>query len=146
MQSQSLPDAASRREIESTTPSQPSGRPRFKITTGRALAAIGTLAVVGIIIANLVGGPPPPSDNNHPTTNQPIPSTQPPATPPTSPPQPATPPRAFTGRILDHRGLSVDTSSEFYSKSYLHGVPDSVVITVGHSEARSISDNNYQKT
>ncbi len=56
-----------------------------------------------------------------------------------------TPPRAFNGRevrILDHRGLSVDTSSKSYPKSYLDGVADSVVTTVGHSEARSISDNN----
>lgn len=149
MPSQSLLDAASGREIEGTSHSEPSERPRFKITTGKALAAIGTLFVVAIIAGNLAGGPPSHFKNNNTTnTTQPTSTTQPPATPPTSPPQPTTPPRAFNGRevrILDRRGLSVDTSSESYPKSYLDGVADSVITTVGHSEARLISDNNDQK-
>jgi hypothetical protein len=111
------------------------------------VATVATLLLTGIIIGNLVGGPPPPHVNNNNPTNSTQP-TQPPAPPPTSPPQPATPPRAFAGRevrILDRRGLTVDTSSGSYSKSYLHDVADSVVTTVGHSEARSISDNDNQK-
>lgn len=118
MQSQSLPDAAFGREIEGTGHSEPSERPRFKLTLGKVVAGLGTLAVVGLIFANLAGGPPShPNDNNPTNTTQPTPTTQPPAPPPTSPPQPAptTPPRAFNERevrILNRRGLSVDTSSK----------------------------------
>ena len=93
------------------------------------LAGIGTLAVVGIIIANLVGGPPPPAHFN-PTNTAPQtqPPTPPPSPSPTSPSQPATPPRALARRKvrnLDCRGLTLDTSSESYFRSYLHGVTDS---------------------
>jgi hypothetical protein len=136
-----IPDAASGRGIKSTSHSERSERPRFKITPGKALAVVGTLLFAGIMIGNSFGGPD--FNYNNPTnTTQP---TQPPTPPPTSPPQPANPPRAFAGRILDRRGLSVDTSSKFYPKSYLHGVADSVVTKTGHSEARSISDNDNQK-
>ena len=153
MQSQNLPDAAFGREIEGTSHSEPSERPRFKLTLGKVVAGLGTLAVVGLIFANLAGGPSPPShsnNNNQTNTTQPTSTTQPPAPPPTSAPQPAptTPPRAFNGRevrILDRRGLSVDTSSKSYPKPYPDGVVDNIVTTVGDSEARSISDNN-QKT
>jgi len=117
-------------EIEGTSHSEPSERPRFKINKGKVLVGIVSLAVVGIFIGNLVGGgpPPPQSNNNEPTTTtQPTPATQPSAPPPTSPPSPTptTPPRAFAGRevrTLNRRGLSVDTS-----------------------KARSISDNSNQK-
>jgi hypothetical protein len=146
-----LPDVASGREIEGTSHSEPSERPRFKITPGKVVAGLGTLAVVGIIVANLVGGPPSHFKNNNTTnTTQPNSTTQPPAPPPTSPPQPTpiTPPRAFNGRevrILNRHGLSVDTSSESCPKSYQDGIADGVVTTAGHSETRSISDNNNQE-
>jgi hypothetical protein len=84
------------------------------------MAGIGTLALVAIIAGSLGGGPHFHFSNNNPTnTTQPPPTTQPTSTPPTSPPTPTTPPRAFAGRevrILDRRGLSVDTSSESYPK------------------------------
>jgi hypothetical protein len=115
------------------------------------LAGLGSLAFVGLIYANLVGGPPSHFNNNN-TTNktQPTSTTQQTPPPPISPPQPTPiiPSRAFAGRevrIPGRRGLSVDTSSESYPKSYLDGVADSVVTTVGHSEARLFSDNNDQK-
>ena len=95
-------------------------------------AGVGTLLFMAIIVGNLIGGPSAHFKNNNPTNGtQPTSTTQPPA------PQPATPPRAF-------RGLSVDTSSESYPKSYLPGVAESDVTTVGYSEARSISDDDNQ--
>jgi hypothetical protein len=151
VQSQNPPDAAFGRKIEGTSHSEPSERPRFKITRGKVLAGLGSLAFVGLIYANLVGGPPSHFNNNN-TTNktQPTSTTQQTPPPPISPPQPTPiiPSRAFAGRevrIPGRRGLSVDTSSESYPKSYLDGVADSVVTTVGHSEARLFSDNNDQK-
>lgn len=91
-----------------------------------ALATFVAFAVDPHLLAN----------NNDPTTRRSISTT--PST---------TPPRAFSGRevrIIDHRGLSVDTSGEPYHKSYLDGVADSVVTTVGHLEARSFSDNHQK--
>ncbi|KAN0103664.1 hypothetical protein V8E52_011757 [Russula decolorans] len=134
--------AANPLKIEGTSHSEPSERPRFKITRGKVLAGLGSLAFVGLIYANLVGGPPSHFNNNN-TTNktQPTSTTQQTPPPPISPPQPTPiiPSRAFAGRevrIPGRRGLSVDTSN---------GVADSVVTTVGHSEARLFSDNNDQK-
>jgi len=118
------------------------------------MAGITALAIASYVVVSAIhewNSPPSSrSNNDNPTdTTQPT-STS--ATPPTSPPQPTptNPPRALTGRearILDRRGLSVDTSSESYPKSYLVDgrIADSVVTTVGHSEARSISDNENQK-
>ena len=124
MQSQSLPDAASSRENEGTIHSESSIRPRFKFTKGRVLGGVLSLALAAIFVGSVVGEPRPPShsNNNHPTNTTQQNSTS--ATPPTSPPQPPskTPPRALTGRearMLGRRGLSVDTSSESYPKSYL---------------------------
>lgn len=95
------------------------------------LAGLGVLklAVVGVIVASLAGGPHLHSNKNNPTnTAETTSTTQPTATPSinaplTSPPQLAptipSPPRPFARRevrILDRRGFSVDTSSEFYPK------------------------------
>ncbi|KAN0107239.1 hypothetical protein V8E52_010348 [Russula decolorans] len=120
--------AANPLKIEGTSHSEPSERPRFKITRGKVLAGLGSLAFVGLIYANLVGGPPSHFNNNN-TTNktQPTSTTQQTPPPPISPPQPTPiiPSRAFAGRevrIPGRRGLSVDTS-----------------------KARLFSDNNDQK-
>jgi hypothetical protein len=89
---------------------------------------IAKLAVVGAIVTAFVAYPHFHSNKNNPTdtpqrtsTTQPTatPSTN--ATPSTSPPQltPTIPRRTWAGRgarILDRRGLSVDTSSESYPK------------------------------
>ena len=105
---------------------------RFQITKGKVMAglfaSLGTLALAGLVVTNLLEGwnSSPPAEPAHP------PQTQPPAPPPspspTSPSQPATPPRALAEREvrnLDCRGLTLDTSSESYFRSYLHGVTDS---------------------
>jgi hypothetical protein len=98
---------------------------------------LGALALLAFIPYVEFGSPFKKKDKNPTNSTEPTPST--------SPPQPATPPREFSGRALDRRGLSVDTSSELYPKPYLHGAADSVVTTVGNSEARPISDNDNQK-
>lgn len=135
-------DATSGREIESTSHFESSERPRFKITKGKALAGIGALVIVAIIVGNVAGVP-----HFHFMT-QSTSTTQPTATPstPLSHPTSITPPRAFTRRevcIPGRHGLSVGTSSESYPKSYLDGVADGVV---GHSEleTRSILDDFYR--
>jgi hypothetical protein len=52
------PAAASGREIEDTSHSEPSERPRSKwITAGKVLAGLSALAFVGLIVANVGGGP-----------------------------------------------------------------------------------------
>ena len=112
-------------------------KPRFKLTPSRLVAGFSTLAFMALLTGGLMSSPPHRSNNHNPTN--PAQPTSNGTTPPT------TQPRAFArreARILDRRGLSVDTSSESYPKLRLDGVADSVV---GHSEARSILDNNDQK-
>lgn len=142
--------AANSLEVERTSHSESREIPRLKITPGRlkVLAGLGVLklVVVGIIVTNLLDHPHLHSNNNNPiNTSQPTSTTQ-----PTSPhqPTPTISPEAFDGQEVcthDRRGLSVDTSSVSYPRSYLGGIADSVVTTIGHSEARLISANSDQK-
>ena len=150
--SQNLPDVVSGRKIEgpshSETRSEEDPR-RFKITLPRRLAGIGTLAFVGLIFANLAGGPSSDFRNNNPSN-----TTKPNFNDCSSADfsrlirlQPLRPERRNERevRIPDRRGLSVDISSESYPKSYQDGVADGLVTTVGHSETSSISDNGNQE-
>ena len=121
-------------KVGSTPVTDLNQKPRFKITKTKVVLGLETLSLATLIA--MAADPHLFANNDDSTTRRSIPTN--PST---------TPPREFTGRevcIPDHRGLSVDTSSEPYPKSYLDGVADCVVITVGHSKARSVSDNNQK--